>query len=45
MFGNMPNMKMSSGMCRLVVVVGTKVSEERVASIFRVKAINELKAL
>jgi hypothetical protein len=30
-------------MCRRVVLVGTDVSEEHIASIFRVKTINELK--
>jgi hypothetical protein len=30
-------------MCRHVVVVGTYILEEHIASIFRVKTINELK--
>jgi hypothetical protein len=34
---------LSSGMCRCVVLLGTDVSEEHIASIFRVKPINKLK--
>jgi hypothetical protein len=33
----------SSGMCRRVILVGTNISEERIASSFRVKTISELK--
>jgi hypothetical protein len=34
-----------SGMCRGVVLVRTDVSEKRITSIFRVKAINELRTV
>jgi hypothetical protein len=33
----------SSGMCHCVVLVRTDISEERIASIFRVKTVSELK--